>query len=353
MNENERNFTCRNCQAPIYVDSKYCSQCGQKNTDGRIKLWDFFSEFFSSIFNLDTQLFRSLQALLIPGRLTNDWFQGKHKSYLHPLRFFIVSILFLLAVVFSITGGDDMTLFTKSYTKDRIAVQVTKNDFRTEIDSLVDEVKLAHPDPNAQIAFDSLEVKIKNNFKQSKDSLDLSDFVILWNDSITNIVSKKDFIDLDIPELCDKYQIEGFRNRLEFGQKIKVLRDNNDFAKFALSNLTWVMLFMMPILALLLQLIYIRKKMYYVEHLIFSFHNHTFAFLALFVAFLLQKWTGIDNIALATLFLIFVYVMIALKKVYQQSWRATIFWGLLMHFIYIFIFFFSFIFGLLIGMFLF
>jgi len=95
---NEKNDYCGNCQSPI-DDANYCASCGQKNTDGRIGFGEFFSVLFSTVFNLESKFFKTIREIFIPGKLTNEWFKGRHKPYFHPVRLFIVTALLLIAAL--------------------------------------------------------------------------------------------------------------------------------------------------------------------------------------------------------------------------------------------------------------
>ena len=79
---------------------------------------------------------------------------------------------------------------------------------------------------------------------------------------------------------------------------------------------------MMPFLALLLKLLYFRRNRYYVEHLFFSFHFHAFVFLLGTLLILLQNVLSGGLIAILALS-IFVYLFMAMKKVYGQGFFKT------------------------------
>ena len=98
---------CNNCHYPLTSETKYCSHCGQKNTDGRVTVRSLISDFFGIVFNLDNQLFRSLAALIVPGRLTNEYFKGRIKRYFHPIRMFFVQFFEVnLVTIFGYPFGD-------------------------------------------------------------------------------------------------------------------------------------------------------------------------------------------------------------------------------------------------------
>ena len=98
-------------------------------------------------------------------------------------------------------------------------------------------------------------------------------------DNLNFKVSNEDYLNLSASELVDKYKVEGYLERFVFRQKIKFFKDSDNFGSFVLGNSLWIILLMMPFLALLLKILYIRHDYYYVEHLVFSFHTHSFTFL--------------------------------------------------------------------------
>jgi hypothetical protein len=78
------------------------------------------------------------------------------------------------------------------------------------------------------------------------------------------------------------------------------------------------MFFLLPAYAVLLKLLYIRSRKYFVEHLVFALHLHSMLFI-LFTAVVLvpeqPQWDWLGNM-LGVLFLTYYYV--ALKSFYQQ-----------------------------------
>ncbi|HMQ90780.1 MAG TPA: DUF3667 domain-containing protein, partial [Flavilitoribacter sp.] len=82
---------CTNCHYPLPDYGKYCSNCGQKFTDGRIPLGTLVWDFIDSVLNLDSKFFRTLVAILVPGKLTIDYFKGRHRRYASPARLFFVT----------------------------------------------------------------------------------------------------------------------------------------------------------------------------------------------------------------------------------------------------------------------
>ncbi|MCH9681001.1 MAG: DUF3667 domain-containing protein [Deltaproteobacteria bacterium] len=80
------------------------------------------------------------------------------------------------------------------------------------------------------------------------------------------------------------------------------------------------MALLLPVFAGLLMLTSLRQRRYYVEHLVFAVHVHSFWFLLTFVVIPL---TFITDWLFSLMLLIPAYTVVALKNAYQASWRAT------------------------------
>tara|TARA_B100001287_G_C22560108_1_gene471013 strand:+ start:116 stop:949 length:834 start_codon:yes stop_codon:yes gene_type:complete len=90
------NYICKNCGFKIQL--KYCSKCGQKNSE-LLKLKDFFKEIFKDFTELDFRILVTLKKLFTnPGFLTREYWAGKKIKYTHPFKLFVFSgiIYFLL-----------------------------------------------------------------------------------------------------------------------------------------------------------------------------------------------------------------------------------------------------------------
>jgi hypothetical protein len=93
-----------------------------------------------------------------------------------------------------------------------------------------------------------------------------------------------------------------------------------------IEELPKVMFLLLPVYALLLKLIYIRHRRYYIEHFVFALHVHAVTF-TLFSLVLIYRQ---DIFMLVTSFAIALYVWLAMKRVYAQGYfRTTLKWALL------------------------
>lgn len=345
---------CRNCKEPLASDAVYCPKCSQKYTDGRITIRALLYDFFESLLNFDAKIFRTIRDLFIPGKLTNEYFRGKHVSYVSPVRIF-----FAMAVVhFAVMGFLGNGIFNlnstngEQYEPYRNAYQAV---FMEELDSAKQRVLQEFPkNPSVVSALDSLAKQMKDPRQDSvpmgylhlkKDfSIDPQELHVSQGDLIVYETNPDTFF--------NSYNIHGTLNRLQVGQEAHFYLEGKSFSTFLISKLIWMVVLMMPALALVLKLLYIRRNRYFVEHLIFSFHYHAFAFFIISIAIILHVlgWFNTnpndDNsppLVVGTI-IVLVYLFIAMRRVYKQGFWKTFFKFSILNFSYIIIF--SLFFGL-------
>jgi Protein of unknown function (DUF3667) len=93
---------CLNCHYPTAEFDSFCPNCGQKNTDGKTTMHDLWHEFVHSWLHVDGKIFNTLFAIFIPGRLTEQFFKGRHKRYVHPIQLlFVIGGLYILLSIVS------------------------------------------------------------------------------------------------------------------------------------------------------------------------------------------------------------------------------------------------------------
>jgi len=408
MNEPTKNIEngyCGNCHYSI-GNAKYCSKCGQKNTDGRISIGEFFSVVFSTVFNLESKFFQTMRDIFRPGKLTQEWFKGRHKPYFHPVRLFIVTALLLIAALSPFIAEDsgfmidnyeqakqensrkkfitEINNYSTIYLDDKSSkntidslvkkMKESKISFRhklkkkerkiIDVNSLknksAEEIIAIYQDELGSAFTDSIINAVKSKRRLTQDSVKLSNFQMFMDDKDLNRnIANEDFLDLTPEEIADKYQIEGFYKRLLFRQKIRLLKSGKNLLPFILGNSLWVALLMMPFLAIILKLLYIRHDYYYVEHLIFSFHTHSFAFILFTIICIFMNMVFMNMVDIHPFFvffgffLLFIYLYKSLRKVYQQGRFKTILKLLFANIIYVFLFSGFAALGFIVGIFLF
>lgn len=95
-------LTCKNCKTEF--NGSYCSNCGQKYIDKRFTVKDSIYWAFHSIFNFDKGFFHtSLDMVVKPGKVIQDFLNGITIRYAHPFRF--IFIWASLAAILGIWAG--------------------------------------------------------------------------------------------------------------------------------------------------------------------------------------------------------------------------------------------------------
>ncbi len=132
LSPNDKIVSCRNCGKPLPPASSYCPSCSQRFTTGKINFKDFVLELIDNFFSLDSRWFQTLKYVLVPGKLTKEFFLGKHKTYIHPIRIFLVVVaVFLYALSQDLFSSDDEKIFQD----DSFKIRLYKNYILNELDS--------------------------------------------------------------------------------------------------------------------------------------------------------------------------------------------------------------------------
>jgi hypothetical protein len=97
------------------------------------------------------------------------------------------------------------------------------------------------------------------------------------------------------------------------------------------------MFILLPLAALLFKFWYLFARKYYIEHLVFAMHNHSFLFVVFLLSMVLNSLAGwlepteegrvtttVNWINIAILAWIPVYFLLSLRRVYQQGWTLTV-----------------------------
>ena len=207
----------------------------------------------------------------------------------------------------SINKGNPLTSFTEG---------VKAGYKKTDIDQIKE---------NLRIEIESSQIKkdIKEAIKIKEDSVNISEVNILGkNENQKQIkIPKSEIYELTPDSIIKKYQIEGFREKIQAKQFLKVQREGNNFFHYFMSKLFLMTFALIPVLAGIFMLLYRRQKRYYVEHVVFLMHYNTALFLGLTISLLIfPYWKTI-------LFLFFIWMAIhffmSLKFYYNQGWRKT------------------------------
>lgn len=335
QNEIENQKHCYNCNTELSKLAKYCSNCGQKHTTGKVPVYEFVYDFFKNVFNIDAKLPKTILYLLVlPGRLTTEFFKGKHKSYLKPAQVFVFMTLLCFALI-SLRANNLKTNFSFEEEdepfKSNINYNQGENDYfylkgidtsKHIVDSLLRNIK-------KEISSEKTKQFIDTTFQPFllvDTTLQDSMFIpLIFNDDgrVSANVAVEDIIKLSEKELPEKYGINNFITKVLFIQTIKSIKNEKAILDYFLGRLSWTFFLLVPLFALILKLVYIRRKQFYVEHLVFTFHFHAFLFSVLSIVILFENLFPTE-LKMVLLSYIPIYLFISMKKYYKQGFRKTL-----------------------------
>ena len=286
--------TCLNCGAP--VRTKYCGECGQEAKPPVLSFRELFSSTIDNYLSLDSKLLRSLRPLFFrPGKLSEEYVRGRRESYVSPIRLYLVStLLFFLVAAFAVDRSETGFLTIDSKTRPPAEADRSETGFL--------RIK-STPPPSTEADADSpVDDAVPDSLAGTASSTD------------SVVTSEPTTVDPD-PAGADS---SGRATERSFAQKL-FETDPQVISAVFLRQLPRVLFVLLPVFALLLKLIYIRRKRFYIEHLVFALHTHALIFLIATPAALIQ--TDIAGAALAILSLLYLYV--SMKRFYSQGWFKT------------------------------
>jgi len=253
---------CANCKSELTGD--YCSNCGQPAKSRRGPIWKVVGEFAEEVFAPNSKFFASILTLLFkPGALSKKFIDGKRVSILPPVRMYlVVSLIFF--IVFQIPEID-----------------VGKHNV------YIGDTLIGREEP--------LEGKGVGtfNFMSTPDS---DDPVSVWINE--QLADKKEKLVKENPQVT----IDRIFNKLE------------DLLPNAL-------ILFLPLFALIMKILYLFKRVLYFDHLIFALHFQTWLMGVVLIIYGLSLQSAYWAWLTA---LIPVYLAIAQKKVYEQTYWLVI-----------------------------
>ena len=104
------------------------------------------------------------------------------------------------------------------------------------------------------------------------------------------------------------------------------------FISTLFSNLPYMMLCCIPLFAFVLKILYVRRHILYIDHLIYALHIHTFAYTGIMLTVLAT--IGLNRVTpgpiagwlIALLWIAFVtQIFLSIRRVYRQGWFISIF----------------------------
>jgi len=345
---------CSNCHAPLA--GQYCAVCGQRDRSRMISVWELVADFAGEFFDFDSRFWRTLFPLLFrPGRLTAEYLRGRRVHYTPPLRLYVISsvLFFLLANLGGVQGDlsfDDEGEAPSTQGGEPPAappapgIETGKPDGATpsaedapaepappdetgmppEARQAVEEAKQIAREVRAQAheeaAADGEAKTAHEGFMVGPEKCTLGDFK-----------TGNTFVDGPV------------RERLQTACQHIVADKGKSFVRQLVQNIPKMLFFFLPVIALAMKPLYMRPRRYYVEHLLFFVHVHSFIFAALSLTLVVSAlntiYPGLGvmkglTIAAVSIYIPY-YLFRALRVVYGQGRFVTLLKYVFLFFTYI------------------
>ena len=284
-------------------------------------------DLMEDLLDLDSRFMRTLKPLLFkPGRLTRDYMEGRRFRYAPPMRLYIFSsiVFFLLAALLSndaisissSSGENGFALIVDEPVAEQQAVEEALNNLPPELREQIDMDETLDANEDMEVVSEVFTVDdIQFNgepWDRETNPVDIKWLPVWLNDRIND-------------------EIE------ESPHKAEQINENpNLIIDKVFDILPATMFVLLPVVALIFKFWYLFAKRYYIEHLIFSLHNHAFVFVSLILILLANVsetlFTRYDHTTAATSMIwvmavigswIPLYMLISLRVVYRQNWFMT------------------------------
>jgi Protein of unknown function (DUF3667) len=318
---------CLNCGT--LVQGRYCQNCGQENVVPHETFGHMVKHFAYDITHFDTKFFESMKYLLFrPGFLPAEYMKGKRASYLNPIKKYVFTsaIFFLLFFSFFVSPKSITTNLTEP---------LSNEERQDRIESAEKELK-RNPN-NAKL--DSALLILKDTSR----AVTLQELREYWGESENITVGNKKYKSLEEYDSIQQalpidkkdnwfvklFQRKGLKAKAKYGKEPGGL-SNAIFDAF-LHKLPYMLFVSLPFFALILKLLYVRRKeYYYADHGIFSIYHYVFTFFLLAFVFTLDKLSDIKGLGFLEIVeaLVFLsgglYLYLSMKRFYKQGYGKTL-----------------------------
>jgi hypothetical protein len=345
---------CENCGAQL--EGHWCGKCGQPAIDYRRSFRHVIADLLNEFLNWDSKFFATIVLLLVrPWKLTNDFLAGHRVRYVHPLRLYLLaSILFFFGASYGIKLAHLQPIDLSPSTRAEIRSELERENVPPEVREKIEQALGGKPvAPEKRAALEE-QLKNENLPKEARDAIQqrleygepspmdartkLEDTIKTLTPDVRAKVEEslkkaqnkavifeadKDEKPNDMPKWLEKRAREKFG---EHGTNIQL------FLVTLVSNLPYMMLACIPLFACVLKLLYIRRRVFYIDHLVYALHIHTFAYVGIVLIVLTTiglnstAWGPVAGWIIALLWITFiVQIFLSIRRVYRQGWFFSIF----------------------------
>jgi hypothetical protein len=319
---------CRNCDFPFGETApSFCPNCGQDTLNHPPTFWEFVHEFITHYVAIEGKLWKTLALLFFkPAELTREYRAGRKLRYISPLRLYITAS-FLFFLVVKIAGfGDIVQINTKADPETKAKVASALQEAKTEIQT---SMSATQAEIDASSRSDAEKAALKAKLAEAQLTVEGSadnaiDVVNADQKPREKRPAKSDGNDefADVKFNCepDETVCAWFKQRLtDKWQGRKGLDVMRELKAGAMSNVPYALFMLLPLFAVLTKVIYLRRGLYFGEHMVYALHVHAFTFFAL----LLMALTP-DVLSGLVFFAVMIYYLVAMQRFFGGRWWANV-----------------------------
>lgn len=332
---------CKNCGAVL--KGQYCYSCGQKHQLEKHSFWHMMVHFIGDFFHFDAQLFNTLKPLFSkPGLVPKDFVNGKRIKHLNPIKMYVfVSIVFFALVFYS---TDNLFNPPKSTISDKETTDLEEK-YLPSMPSIAafDSLTREQSERNSlqkkvdTPAIESEELAKDNDEKSMQDTTGKHE-----KNKESDVAFSFKFDDYTLPKTIEEYRAQQdslseeekhgwlknlINERLIYFDNMAKEDGINVFLllfKIFLKNLPKLLFVLLPFFALVLKLLYIRRNVYFVDHLVFMIYFYCFLFIIYSVSILIDMALGWNMVWIVFLWSSF-YLYFAMRRFYEQvRWKTIL-----------------------------
>ncbi|MFY8069241.1 MAG: DUF3667 domain-containing protein [Flavobacterium sp.] len=284
--------TCLNCN--YVVDSRFCPNCGQENTDTRKTFHHLFIHFFEDLTHYENAFWKTIKNLLLkPASLTKEYLSGKRLSYLAPVRLyiFISFVTFFLMAVLPDNEDKEIIKINKGSKKEtkKSYYDYSENKDAEEVnDSLVQDSILQ---ANIKEEVQEIENLRKKGLISGKNADSLVKYITdarkenaFKNNNRFFSSGYKSITQLDSARKANPDKVGALeywisKKTIPIEKKYSDEELQEKFLESVMYNFPKALFIYMPLFALVLWLFHNKKRWYYFDHGIFTLHYFSFLLL--------------------------------------------------------------------------
>jgi hypothetical protein len=302
--------------------------------------WHLVTHFVYDVTHFDSKFFSSVRYLLFrPGFLSSEYLRGKRVSYLNPIKMYVfISAVFFL---FFFSVSQPSSIVASNNEENHPKAEQVKTRIESEIRQLEKEIRKGDATASGRQEIQSYIQMLQQDLLTLKDDTskvnELNYYRYYNNLLYTSGLSKGrdyDSIQKNLPpDKRDSWlKRVGYRKIAQISGKYKDQNEilENLFEKFR-HSFPQLLFVSLPLIALLLKLLYIRRKQYfYADHVIFLVHLYCAMFVLMFFAICFSHFedtrylTWLRYLVPPVVIYMIWYQYKSLRNFYDQNRRKTV-----------------------------